>query len=295
MDKNSLIISDLDGTLLNNNAELSDYTISVVNRLIEQGYHFSIATARSLESVVNIVKPLKFKVPVILHNGNDIYDFSSKTFIVRHFLPKGIAQEILDYYLTKIQNSNILNTLKLTQKKYFVVSVHREENVDNKQNLKEIISILNNLAEKYNVPVIVSTHPRTSNRLKKIDAIKPDKRIQFLKPFGLFDYVNLQMNALCTISDSGTISEESSILSFPAISLRQSMERPEAQDAGTIILTGFNPSVVLNSVDTVIDEFRNGGYKKIANDYCITNTSWRVLKLILGNTKLSNKWWGINK
>lgn len=99
MDKKSLIISDLDGTLLNNNAELSDYTISVVNRLIEEGYHFSIATARSLESVVNIVKPLKLKIPVILHNGNDIYDFSSKIYMIRHFMPKGIVQEILDYYI----------------------------------------------------------------------------------------------------------------------------------------------------------------------------------------------------
>ena len=98
MDKKSLIISDLDGTLLNNNAELSDYTISVVNRLIEQGYQFSIATARSLESVANIVKPLKLEIPVILHNGNDIYDFSSKSYIIRHFMPKGIVQEILDYY-----------------------------------------------------------------------------------------------------------------------------------------------------------------------------------------------------
>lgn len=224
----------------------------------------------------------------------------------RHLITEGLPQrriyltgtpmkEILDYYLPKIQNSNILSTLKLVQKKYFVVSVHREENVDNKQNLKKIISILNNLAEKYNMPVIVSTHPRTRNRLNKIDTIKPDKRIHFLKPFGFFDYVNLQKNALCTISDSGTISEESAILSFPAISLRQSMERPEAQDAGTIILTGFDPSVVLNSVDTVVDEFKNGGYQKIADDYCVKNTSWRVLKLILGNTKLSNKWWGINE
>jgi UDP-N-acetylglucosamine 2-epimerase (non-hydrolysing) len=102
------------------------------------------------------------------------------------------------------------------------------------------------------------------------------------------------MNALCTISDSGTISEESSILSFPAISLRQSMERPEAQDAGTIVLTGFDPQVVLNSIQMVIKEFEiNGNYKRIAEDYTITNTSWRVLKLIMGNTKLSNLWHGV--
>ena len=116
-----------------------------------------------------------------------------------------------------------------------------------------------------------------------------------MKPFGFLDYVNLQMNALCCISDSGTISEESSMLNFPAISLRQSMERPEAQDAGTIILTGFEPQVVMSSIALCIQEFKeNKGYKGIADDYTIENTSWRVLKLLMGNTKLNNKWWGIN-
>jgi UDP-N-acetylglucosamine 2-epimerase (non-hydrolysing) len=104
------------------------------------------------------------------------------------------------------------------------------------------------------------------------------------------------MNSLCTLSDSGTISEESSILNFPAISLRQSMERPEAQDAGTIILSGFETDVVLNSINLLIEEFNStGGYQNIANDYTIRNTSWRVLKLILGNTGLSNRWWGVER
>ena len=103
------------------------------------------------------------------------------------------------------------------------------------------------------------------------------------------------MNALCAISDSGTISEESAILSFPAISLRQSMERPEAQDAGTIVLTGFDVDVVMGSIHTVIDEHKARKYTRIAEDYVIDNTSWRVLKLIMGNARLSNKWWGINQ
>jgi UDP-N-acetyl-L-fucosamine synthase len=120
-----------------------------------------------------------------------------------------------------------------------------------------------------------------------------NKQIQFLKPFGFTDYVYLQMNAKCTISDSGTISEESAILSFPAISLRQSMERPEAQDGGTIILTGFEPERVLDSVRLVISEHEKGSYSQIPDDYNITNTSWRVLKLIMGNTGLSNMWHGV--
>jgi UDP-N-acetyl-L-fucosamine synthase len=141
----------------------------------------------------------------------------------------------------------------------------------------------------------VSTHPRTRKRMEQLDDVKMDSRIQFLKPFGFLDYVHLQQQALCTISDSGTISEESAMLSFPAISLRQSMERPEAQDAGTIILTGFEPEVVLDSIHLTIEEHKNGGYKTIANDYQVENTSWRVLKLIMGNTKLSNRWHGVKE
>ena len=144
------------------------------------------------------------------------------------------------------------------------------------------------------MPVIVSTHPRTRKRLEMITAMKMNPLINFMKPFGFIDYIYLQMNALCAISDSGTISEESSMLNFPAISLRQSMERPEAQDAGTIILTGFDPDAVIDSIRIVIQEFRDGvGYKQIAEDYTIENTSWRVLKLISGNTRLSNLWNGI--
>lgn len=255
----------------------------------------------------------------------------------RHLLSEGLPhrriyltgspmKEVLDYYKPKIDKSDILNRLSLTSTQhratsteqpapsnYFLVSVHREENVDNPENLTKILTILNRLAEQLNLPVIVSTHPRTRKKLESPHAanLTPHALIQFLKPFGFLDYVKLQMNALCTISDSGTISEESAILSFPAISLRQSMERPEAQDAGTIILTGFDPDIVLSSIETTIAEFKirrapfdrrnfsEGG--DAANltpkiqDYSITDTSWRVLKLIMGNTKLSNIWYGIKK
>ena len=122
-----------------------------------------------------------------------------------------------------------------------MISAHREENVDNPSNLEKILDILNSLAGGYKIPVIVSTHPRTRKRIENLPGFKASPLIQFLKPFGFLDYVHLQQNALCTLSDSGTISEESSMLSFPAISLRQSMERPEAQDAGTIILKASIP------------------------------------------------------
>ena len=211
----------------------------------------------------------------------------------RIYLTGSPMYEVLNYYRPKIDGSEILNTLKLEKGRYFVVSVHREENVDNSGNLEKILLILNCLAEDYQVPVIVSTHPRTRKRLEAVDNVKIDRNIQFLKPFGFTDYVSLQMNALCTVSDSGTISEESAILNFPAISLRNSMERPEAQDAGTIILTGFDPSIVLESVKTSGRKHDVRGDRLIPLDYTVPDTSWRVLKLIQGLSSLSNKWHGI--
>jgi len=229
----------------------------------------------------------------------------------RHLLSEGLPhrriyltgspmKEVLDYYKPKIEASTIADSLKLTADSYFMVSFHREENVDNEENLVKILTTLNRLAEDYKLPVIVSTHPRTRKRLEAFknstphaSHLTPHPLIRFLKPFGFLDYVNLQMNALCTLSDSGTISEESAILSFPAISLRQSMERPEAQDSGTIILSGFDPDIVMNSVKLVIEEHKMGSYSAIPEDYAINNTSWRVLKLIMGNALLSNKWDGI--
>jgi UDP-N-acetyl-L-fucosamine synthase len=222
----------------------------------------------------------------------------------RHLLSEGLPhrriyltgspmKEVLEYYLPKIKSSKVNERLALKAKSYFVVSVHREENVDNPENLKKILDVLKNLSKKYKFPVIVSTHPRTRKRLEELTINKDDEKIKFLKPFGFLDYVNLQMNAACTISDSGTISEESAILSFPAISIRESMERPEAQDAGTIILTGFNIEIVLQSIDAVIKEDKLKHFDTIPEDYLIPNTSWRVLKLLLGNAKLSNLWNGI--
>ncbi len=211
----------------------------------------------------------------------------------RIYLTGSPMKEVLDHYLPKISKSPILNDLKIAKKGYIVASFHREENVDNHKNLEKIITILNKLVAKYKVPVIVSTHPRTRKRLEQYGFESETNDIRYLKPFGFTDYVNLQMNALCTLSDSGTISEESAILSFPAISLRQSMERPEAQDAGTIILTGFEPQRVMDSISIVIDEHEKGSYKEIPVDYTISNTSWRVLKLIQGNAGLSNLWHGI--
>jgi UDP-N-acetyl-L-fucosamine synthase len=232
----------------------------------------------------------------------------------RHLLSEGLPhrriyltgspmKEVLDHYMPKIEKSDILLKLNLTAanhpspvtNNYFLVSIHREENVDNPENLQKILTTLTRLAEEYKLPVIISTHPRTRKRLEALpqSPVGKNKLMHFLKPFGFLDYVKLQMNALCTISDSGTISEESAILSFPAISLRNSMERPEAQDAGTIILTGFDPDIVLQSINYSVQEHRIGLKSTPAAEYLISDTSNKVLKLILGNTKLSNRWHGI--
>ncbi|MDO9254593.1 MAG: UDP-N-acetylglucosamine 2-epimerase (non-hydrolyzing) [Bacteroidales bacterium] len=224
----------------------------------------------------------------------------------RHLLSEGLQhrriyltgspmKEVLNHYKQKIDNSVILSHLELQQNNYFVVSTHREENVDNPDNLKKILIVLNELADTYALPVIVSTHPRTRKRIEQLGENELNSKIQFLKPFGFLDYVHLQQNALCTLSDSGTISEESSILGFPAISLRQSMERPEAQDTGSIILTGFNPDIILNSISMVIREKDERKSVSIPMDYQIEDTSWRVVKLILGNCKLSNLWNGVSE
>lgn len=204
-------------------------------------------------------------------------------------------KEILTYYRNKINNSKILANLLLKKEEYFLVSIHREENVDNKENLLNIIDILNKLSGDYHLPVIVSTHPRTKNRLQKVKNIKKSNLIRFLKPFGFTDYIHLQMNAFCTLSDSGTISEESAILSFPAITIRNAMERMEAMDSGSIIMTGLDINTIIESIKIAIADRKNLSKYTIPDEYKIANTSQRVVKLIIGASKLIHKWDGIIK
>lgn len=224
----------------------------------------------------------------------------------RIYLTGSPMKEVLDHYKVKIDESEIFNKIKdshtgnlkeeIIPGKYFLVSVHREENVDNAKNLENILKVLNLLAEKYKLPIIISTHPRTRKRIEAFDnkRFKLHSSLIFMKPFGFTDYIHLQQHAKCVISDSGTISEESAILGFPAISLRQSMERPEAQDSGSIVLTGYGPATVMQSIELIIGEYNNKReHFSIPPDYQIYDTSWRVLKLIMGNSKLSNLWWGI--
>lgn len=221
----------------------------------------------------------------------------------RHLLSEGLPHrriyltgspmaEILEFYKEKITGSLILKQLQLREKEYIIVSVHREENVDKPAYLKQILAILDQVRDIFGKELVVSTHPRTKDRIEKIGD-KVHTGIRFLKPFGFFDYVALQKHSFCTISDSGTISEESAMLGFPAVTLRRSMERPEAMDSGSIILTGHDAESVINAIRLVTSQ--SFDKNEIPVEYTIKNTSQRVLKIIMGTARLSNSWQGIIK
>jgi UDP-N-acetylglucosamine 2-epimerase (non-hydrolysing) len=189
--------------------------------------------------------------------------------------------EVLNHYLESIMNSNVLSALELEQYKYFVVSAHREENINNESNFTGLISSLNLIAEKYNLPIIVSTHPRTR---KMIDGkgIKLHKNIQLLKPLGFNDYNALQMKAKAVLSDSGTISEESSILNFPALNIRQAHERPEAMEEASVMMVGLNSVRILQGLDELENQNRGESrtFRNVA-DYSMPNVSDKVVRIII--------------
>lgn len=203
-------------------------------------------------------------------------------------------REVLNFHTDSIERSDILNSLGLQAQKYFIVSVHREENVDSKDSLRSVLECLKAVAQHYRMPVIVSTHPRTQKRLEVLDKSLDGADIRFLKPFGFFDYNKLQKESFCAISDSGTISEESAILDFPAVTLRTAIERPEALDKGSIVLTGLNPDILLNSIEIAVKENKLYECREIPEEYKVENTSLRVLKLITGTAKLTNSWRGLD-
>lgn len=200
-------------------------------------------------------------------------------------------KEILTFYKDKINSSKALDDLDLVTGKYFIVSTHREENVDYPENLKLLLGSLNAIAEKYNYPLIVSTHPRTQNRLNELDSnIKMNPLVRFMKPLGFFDYIKLQQNAKCVISDSGTITEESSILAFPAIMIRAAHERPEGMDEGTVIMSGIGKERILESIEVITSQFEVLTNKfRIIQDYNVENVSVKVVRIILSYIDYVNR------
>ena len=197
-------------------------------------------------------------------------------------------KELFNFYSDKINNSKVLDKFNLKKGEYFVVSSHREEVVDKEENLVQLIESLNALIEKYNYPIIFSTHPRTKSKLDKIKNIEINPKIHFLKPLGFFDYINLQKNSACTLSDSGTITEESSILGFPAVTIRNAHERPEGNDEGTLIMCGYKKDRLLKAVEVVINQYKENNIK-IISDYDVDNVSTKVVRIILSYTEYINE------
>ena len=199
-------------------------------------------------------------------------------------------KEVLHYYGPHIDNSDVLTRLGLESRGYFLVSAHREENVDSDENLADLLDSLTVLAETYDKQVIVSTHPRTRNRLKDKNIDDLDKRINFMKPLGFFDYNKLQMEAFCVVSDSGTITEEGSILNLPAIMIRQAHERPEGMDEGTVIMSGLKRDRVLQAVEVVTTHFKeNDRVSRLVPDYDVDVVSTKVLRIILSYVDYINR------
>lgn len=198
-------------------------------------------------------------------------------------------KEILDYYKVQINSSKILKKLKLSKKKYFLVSSHREENIDYESNFSNLIETLNSLSDKYDFPIIFSTHPRTLKKIEDYGFKNLAGNIKILKPLGFFDYNFLQINAFCVISDSGTITEESSILGFPAITIRNAHERPEGMDEGVVIMSGMNKKEVLKSIEIVTRQTSMNKIINMVDDYNIDNFSVKIIRVIMGYIKYVNR------
>jgi UDP-N-acetylglucosamine 2-epimerase len=272
----------------------SAIAIMMAKRMKVPTYHME-AGNRSFDA--NVPEEINRKVVDHLADFNLVYTEHAR----RHLISEGLSHrfiyvtgspmlEVLNSKKQEIEASNILSELKLEKQKYFIVSVHREENVDNPESLKKVVHCLNELHDKYGYPVVVSTHPRTKNRLEKLDLDTGARDIRFLKPFGFFDYNKLQKESFCAVSDSGTIAEESAMLDFPAVTIRQSIERPEALDAGSIVLTGLNADILISAVDLVTKEDDLFPLREVPAEYMVENTSLRVVKLILGTAKLTSRW-----
>lgn len=198
--------------------------------------------------------------------------------------------EVLDYYRPKIEASDVLAREGLETGKFFIVSAHREENVDTPDNLRDLLATLRALADEYGYPLIVSTHPRTRKRLEALGESLEHPLIRFSKPFGLLDYIKLQMNAFCVLSDSGTITEEASLLNLPAVTLRNAHERPEGMDQGTLIMSGLKKDSVLSAVKVITSQHQPGSRRiPLVPDYEGGPVSLQVVRVVLSYTDYVNR------
>lgn len=201
--------------------------------------------------------------------------------------------EVMSHYRPVIERATILETLALEPDQYFLLSLHRQENVDDEERLRQALLAAEDLGAKFDLPVIASTHPRTQQRLEAIGALD-SPTVRFLPAFGFLDYNKLQLSARCVLSDSGTISEESLILGFPAVTLRESIERPEALEAAGILTTGMTADGIVDGVDAAL-ALHERGPRPLPFEYSIADTSRRVVNLVLATARLSNGWDGVRE
>lgn len=199
-------------------------------------------------------------------------------------------REILDYYADEIDASDILEREGLEAGKFFLASLHREENVDDPSNLEQLMQGLSAAVQEFNMPMIVSTHPRTQKRITDLPNAPVDSRVRYQAPMGFFDYVKLQKSAFCVLSDSGTIAEEASLLNLPAITLRNAHERPEGMDVGTLIMTGLKRDAILASIRVVTSQHDASERQfEIVPDYNVRNVSQKILRVVMSYTGYINR------
>ena len=241
----------------------------------------------------NVPEEINRKISDHISDINLAYTENSRRYLLSEgfrkdhvFVTGSPLREVLDKYNDKIQESNVVKNLELENQKYIVVSAHREENIDVKNHFEMLSESVNAVAEQYQLPIIFSTHPRTKKRIEE-NKITFHPLVKNVPPLGFFDYVNLQKHAFVVLSDSGTISEESAMMGFPAVSIRTSTERPEAIDSGTIVLGGISRNQMLNSIEIARGLFDEN--IQLPFEYQINNTSNRVIRAIQSYTSIINK------
>lgn len=242
----------------------------------------------------NVPEEINRKISDHISDINLTYTENSRRYLLSEgfrkdhvFVTGSPLKEVLNKYMSEINGASVVQKLGLESKKYIVVSAHREENIDLKDNFNILSDALNAVAEKYQMPIIFSTHPRTRNKIQASGIIFHDL-IRNIEPLGFFDYVKLQKEAFVVLSDSGTISEEAAMMDFPAVSIRTSTERPEAIDAGTIVLGGISTDSMLQSIP-IAQELHESGQAHLPLEYQVTNCSTRVIRAIQSYTSIINK------
>lgn len=197
--------------------------------------------------------------------------------------------EVLNEHKNAIENSKVLENENLEKENYIIVSTHREENIDSPQNFQALLDTLEGLQKHFQKTIIVSTHPRTKKKLEAMGFVNENPQIRFMKPFGFFEYIKLQKEAFCVVSDSGTITEEASLLKIPAVTIRQAHERPEGMDEGTLIMTGLNPENVIRAIEITRNHFKDEIPFEVIEDYAAESVSKKVVKIILSYTGYINR------